>query len=122
VGGKLLLSLEKSGKLQFFGKTLTVDGQAIKLKGGKIKKVGAGGSASAKAEAAALAALAAAPAVLEFDLRDGDGAPIVNERVKAEFPDGTAREVRSNAAGKVQVPGPKAGNVKVTFPDRSRRQ
>jgi type VI secretion system secreted protein VgrG len=38
VGGKLLLSLEKSGTLQFFGKTLTVDGKQLKLKGGKIKK------------------------------------------------------------------------------------
>ncbi|AKJ06468.1 type VI secretion system secreted protein VgrG [Archangium gephyra] len=42
VGGNLIVSMEKSGAVKWFAKTLTIDGSNIKVKGGKVKMLGAG--------------------------------------------------------------------------------
>jgi type VI secretion system secreted protein VgrG len=42
VNGKLILSMKKSGDVQLFAKTLTLDGSDIKVKGGKVKLEAAG--------------------------------------------------------------------------------
>jgi len=113
VGGKLLLSLEKSGKLQFFGKTLTVDGQQIKLKGGKIKKVGAGGGADGKVEAVALDPRRQAVLLIE----DANGQPLRGVRFRARLPDGSVFDGKTDANGHARVPAANARDVKVTLVD-----
>ncbi|WNG60292.1 type VI secretion system tip protein VgrG [Archangium gephyra] len=42
VGGNLIVSMEKSGAVKWFAKSLTIDGSNIKVKGGKVKMLGAG--------------------------------------------------------------------------------
>jgi len=42
VGGHLILSMEKSGAVKWFAKSLTIDGSNIKAKGSKVKMLGAG--------------------------------------------------------------------------------
>jgi hypothetical protein len=114
VGGKLLLSLEKSGKLQFFGKTLTVDGQAIKLKGGKIKKVGAGGDAQGKAAAASLAKQEGVERI-EVEVVDALGNPAPQEPVRIER-DGAQKDLRADSDGRLLVLVPTGKTAKAGFP------
>jgi N-acetylmuramoyl-L-alanine amidase len=109
VGGKLLLSLEKSGKLQFFGKTLTVDGQAIKLKGGKIKKVGAGAAATVTAQPVK------EPFWIDLELRDKEGKAVPREKFRVELPDGSVRRGALDEDGKARVGVPTSGTCRVTL-------
>ncbi|HEX5748765.1 MAG TPA: type VI secretion system tip protein TssI/VgrG [Archangium sp.] len=46
VGGNLIVSMEKSGAVKWFAKSLTIDGSNIKVKGGKVKMLGAGSLSS----------------------------------------------------------------------------
>jgi hypothetical protein len=39
VAGVVRLKMEKSGRVQIFGKNISLDGQAIKMRGGEIKKI-----------------------------------------------------------------------------------
>jgi type VI secretion system VgrG family protein len=48
VGGKVVLSVEKSGDIKWTGKTITVDGSQTKFKGKEVKYVAAGSQKSLK--------------------------------------------------------------------------
>jgi type VI secretion system secreted protein VgrG len=61
VNGKLILSAEKSGKVQFFAKSFTFDGSDIKIKGGKVKLEPSGSPPSAQEQALKAAAVEGKP-------------------------------------------------------------
>jgi type VI secretion system secreted protein VgrG len=46
VGGNLIVSMAKSGAVKWFAKSLTIDGSDIKVKGSKVKMLGAGSLSS----------------------------------------------------------------------------
>jgi hypothetical protein len=46
---------------------------------------------------------------------------VANEWFQVEFADGTVKEGRTGGAGKAWIPGPKAGEVEVTFPKAGER-
>jgi type VI secretion system secreted protein VgrG len=50
VGGKLILRVEKSGNVKWFGKSLSIDGSQIAFKGNKIQKKAAGSLQNASAK------------------------------------------------------------------------
>ncbi|MGB8929757.1 MAG: hypothetical protein WCC48_00755, partial [Anaeromyxobacteraceae bacterium] len=116
VGGKLVMSLEKNGTLQFFGKTLTVDGKQIKLKGGKIKKVAAGTAGDGEADAVSLDPKSTAFVLVE----DANGQPLRGVRYRAKLPDGSVLDGKTDANGYARVPAASARDVKVTLVDHDR--
>ncbi len=116
VDGKVVLAVSKSGNVELGVSKLTVDGKSIALSGAKVKKIAAGSAASATPQVQALQPIPGDTATVDVELTDQDGNPIANEWFRVEFPDGTVREGRLDAAGRARVPGPKDGNAKVTFP------
>jgi type VI secretion system secreted protein VgrG len=114
VGGKLILSLEKSGVIQFYGKSITVNGQAIKLRGAQIKKVAPAADRQKQLQIEQLEELRGARATAEFTLVDLDGAPVVNQAFRVEHDTG-ARKGATDGNGHVKVPLPKEGKFKVTL-------
>lgn len=61
---------------------------------------------------------AAARTWIEIVLVDATGAPIAGERCRVRLPDGTTREARLDAGGRLMLDGIVAGSCEVTFPDR----
>jgi type VI secretion system secreted protein VgrG len=61
VNGKKIFSIEKSGKIQFSGKSFTIDGSDIKIKGGKVKLEASGSPPSAQEQALQAAAVQGTP-------------------------------------------------------------
>jgi hypothetical protein len=55
---------------------------------------------------------------IEFTLKDKDtGEPIPGERYRVKLPDGTTREGRTDANGRVRVDGIPAGECQISYPD-----
>jgi type VI secretion system secreted protein VgrG len=122
VGDTVVLAMTSGGEVQLAGTNVTLDGAELAAKGGSLKKIASGSARAARIEAQALEDLSTAIAIVELDLVDDGGFAVGNERVKVEFSDGTVREVRSDADGRVKVPGPAKGTAKVTLPDRDRTE
>jgi len=61
VNEKQIVVVEKSGKVQFFPKALTVEGSDVTVKGSKVKKLEAGSPPSAQVQALRLAAINGVP-------------------------------------------------------------
>jgi type VI secretion system secreted protein VgrG len=113
VGGKLMLSLEKSGVIQFFGSSLTVNGEKIDLKGGTIKKMAAESGAAKKLAAGPLDPGSQALLLLQ----DQEGRPSRGVRFRATLPDGSVFDGMTDANGYARVPGAKGKSVKVKLVD-----
>ncbi|WP_342376816.1 type VI secretion system tip protein VgrG [Myxococcus stipitatus] len=61
VNEKKIFVLEKSGAVQFFPKSITVEGSDVAVKGSKVKKLAAGSPPSAQVQALRLAAISGVP-------------------------------------------------------------
>jgi type VI secretion system secreted protein VgrG len=116
VGGEEVLAIDSSGNVKVGAKSITVDGTTLALKGSKIDRSGAAGADQASPAVRQLKAQPGERAWIEIQLDDQDGKPVPNAWFRAEFSDGTVKEGRTGADGRAWVPGPKAGNVKVSFP------
>jgi type VI secretion system secreted protein VgrG len=69
VNDKQIVVMEKSGKVKFFPKTITVEGSEVKVKGSKVQKLEAGSAPSAQVQALRLAAIQGAPFCEECEAR-----------------------------------------------------
>jgi len=116
VDGKVVLSIDSSGNVTFGVSKLLVNGDDLKLKGSKLQKTSSDSASSASPAVTRLKPLEGEKAHVEIAVEDDAGAPVANEWFQVEFADGTVKEGRTGGAGKAWVPGPKAGDVKVTFP------
>ncbi|HYD39954.1 MAG TPA: type VI secretion system tip protein TssI/VgrG [Anaeromyxobacter sp.] len=116
VGGKKVVSLQKSGKVVLAGTSISVAGAGVKLKGAAIKKSGGQGPSGGSANVKKLDPLPGDRASIEIELLDQHGQPMANEPFRVEFPDGKVRTGTTDGSGKATVPGAKEGNCKVTFP------
>jgi type VI secretion system secreted protein VgrG len=97
VGDKLYLSVEKSGAVKLYAKTLTLDGSDIKFKGGKVKMLQGGsvpGKSVPKQSVEKLVAAENRKAFnLGFSLADGEtGQPIQGRRYRLETASGQVVE------------------------------
>jgi hypothetical protein len=115
VGGKVALSVDSGGKIQFFGSSVTVDGSGVTLKGSKLSKVAPAAAVQQQLQIKRLEELKYAPAVAEFSLADQDGKPVASQPFRVEFEDGTVKKGITDASGKAKVPAPKQGTYKVSF-------
>ena len=116
VDGKVALSIDTSGNVTFGANNFSVEGNTLTLKGSQVTKSASGTAASASPKVTQLKPMPGDKAFVEINLQDKDGNPVANEWFKVEFPDGTVKEGRTGGSGKAWVPGPKEGNVKVSFP------
>ncbi len=116
VGGKVALSMKKSGNVTFGVSSLTVDGSQLTLKGSQVTKVASDQAAQKAAEVKQLEELRSSRAKVEFSLLDQDGNPVANEPFVVELPDGTVKKGATDASGKAAVGGSKAGECKISFP------
>lgn len=115
VGGEVAICLDRSG-VKIAGGLVTVAGKAVALKGKPVSKSGPGSAPRASPTVKALQARPEEHAFADVELVDAAGNPVANEWYRVEFPDGTVKEGRLDGAGKARVPGPKSGQVKVSFP------
>ena len=122
VGGNLILKMEKSGKVTFALKTLTVDGKDVKIKGGKVKMEAAGALKSDSREAEELEHFKdPEPLKVEFTLADTDGKPIKDQPFELHMPDGTIKKGRVDGSGKGVVEKVPPGDYRVVFPEMTGR-
>ena len=116
VNGQLILSIEKSGKVRFLPKTLTIDGSDIKVKGSKVKMLGAGSSKSQSVKLKEIEALKATPGPVDVEMLSSQGKPMANQSFELTLPDGTVKKGKLDANGKARfesVP-PGSGTIRLT--------
>ncbi|HEY7725132.1 MAG TPA: type VI secretion system tip protein TssI/VgrG [Anaeromyxobacteraceae bacterium] len=118
VGGKLLLSLKKSGDVAIAASAFTAkaDGD-LKLKGGQVKMTAGDAAASKMLEVKALEKIRQARGTATVVLEDASGNPLRSVRFRAELPDGTVAEGVTDGSGAAAIPSAKEGDVKISFPD-----
>ncbi|QDF07001.1 type VI secretion system tip protein VgrG [Myxococcus xanthus] len=122
VGDNLILKMEKSGKVTFALKTLTVDGKDVKIKGGKVKMEAAGSLKSDSRKAKELEHFKDPdPVNVEFNLKGMDGKPIKDQPFELHMPDGTIKKGRVDGSGKGVVEKVPPGDYRVVFPEMSGR-
>jgi type VI secretion system secreted protein VgrG len=107
VGGNVMLKMEKSGRAQLFGKTISVDGQAIRMRGGQIKKIAPGPPVRAVTSRDA--------ASVEIVVNDRDGRPVPREPIRVEFPDGVVQQRVTDTEGRARVVGTKQGRCALSL-------
>ncbi|AKQ64456.1 VgrG protein [Myxococcus hansupus] len=122
VGDNLILKMEKSGKVTFALKTLTVDGKEVKIKGAKVKMEAAGSLKSDKRKAEELEHLKDPdPLNVEFTLKDINGKPVKDQPFELHMPDGSIKKGNVDGSGKAVVEKVPPGDYRVVFPEMSGR-
>jgi hypothetical protein len=120
VGGKVVLSLDKSGSVMLAGSTVTVGGAVVSLKGSPLGRSGPGTARQKRLQLKKLEARRWAPAFAAFTLVDQDGAPVVNQKFMVELPDGARRRGATDGDGKAKVPATKPGTYRlVLLPEKN---
>ncbi|MFY0571315.1 type VI secretion system Vgr family protein [Archangium lansingense] len=118
VNEKLILSIEKSGNVQLFAQSLTLEGTDIKMKGAKIQMLAAG---SLKDKSASLKDIEkledAKPGPMEFQLKGPDGKALANVAYEVELPDGTLKKGRLDGSGRAKLEDVPPGQCRISFPD-----
>jgi len=122
VGDNLILKMEKSGKVTFTLKTLTIDAKEVKFKGAKVKMEAAGSLKSDKRKAEELEHLKdPAPVNVEFTLKDINGKPVKDQPFELHMPDGSIKKGTVDGSGKGMVEKVPPGDYRVVFPEMSGR-
>jgi hypothetical protein len=115
VGGKVVLSLDKSGVLQVNVSSITIDGSAISLRGARVQKVAPAAVQQEQLRIKQLEELRSALTFVGVSLVDQEGRPVPGEPFLVEFPGGALKRGVTGGDGTVKVPGSKEGTAKVTF-------
>ncbi len=115
VGGEVALEMNGAGGIRIFGKTVTIDGEAVALKGSSIQKVAPAAQRQEQIETQRLEELRSARAIAEFTVVDLDGAPVVGQPFRVDVEDGAPRKGATDGEGHTKVPAPKEGSFKVTL-------
>jgi len=119
VGDHLILRAEKSGKLQLFAKTLTLEGSDIKVKGSKIKKEAAGSMSGDSVDAVKIDELPQpqeAKSSLEFAMTDAANQPVADLEFEIELQDGSIRKGKLDGNGRAKVEDMLPGSYRISFP------
>lgn len=118
VNDKLILSMEKSGKVQLFAKTLTLDGSDIKVKGSKVKLEPAG---SLKDKSVKNKDIDALPedqlkksVAAQFELPEG--VSLEGQSFEVKLADGSKKSGKLGG-GMTSVAEAKPGQAELSFPD-----
>jgi type VI secretion system secreted protein VgrG len=123
VDGEVALEMDSAGRVQFFGKTVSVDGEAIQLRGGQVNRVAAVSTtvpASARDQQVKLRMLEAIRregAVGRVVIKSADGRLLAGVRWRARVSDGSVVEGVTDDSGVASVPVRPGGQAKVAFPD-----
>jgi type VI secretion system secreted protein VgrG len=120
VDGNVALQIDGSGNVTFGAAGFTLDASDLSFKGSSVTKGGSGSADSATPKVTQLKPMKGDKAFVTFALKDQDGNPVANEWFRAEFPDGTVREGRTDGSGNATAYGPKAGDVKISLPRRDK--
>lgn len=115
VNGKVAIEIA-SGAVKVFGAKILIEGSALELKGGSVKKDAPAPAASFRAEVRALEAIPDALSVAVV-LRDLDGNPAPRVAFQAQLPDGSVVSGKVDGVGRGLIPSSKAGQVTLSFPD-----
>lgn len=119
VGGKLLLSLKKSGDVTFAASSFAISADgALTFKGSQVKKEASAAAAQKAAQVQALKDVRLARAVATAKVKSASGKPLAGVRFKAELPDGSVVEGITDAAGNAAIPSSKEGEIKLSLPDQ----
>ncbi|WNG47798.1 type VI secretion system tip protein VgrG [Archangium minus] len=103
VNEQLILSIEKSGKVQLYPKVLTLDGSDIKIKGSKVQMLGSGSSKSQSTQLSDIQAIQGSPGPVDVEVLSSDGKPMANMSFELTLPDGSVKKGKLDANGKAQV-------------------
>lgn len=117
VGDKLILSMDGSS-LKLAGKTIAMNGSAVKWKGSNISKVAAGAVQPKKVDTKDAEALEKAKGVIRASFLTEDGKPaLVGMPIELVCPDGTTKKGKVGPTGKLAVTGQPPGKAKLSFPE-----
>ncbi|ATB37780.1 type IV secretion protein Rhs [Cystobacter fuscus] len=118
VNEKLILSIEKSGNVQLFAQSLTLEGSEVKMKGAKVKKLSAGSLKDKSAKLKDIEKLEDAKlGPMEFQLKGPDGKALANVAYEVELPDGTLKKGRLDGSGRAKLEDVPPGQCRISFPD-----
>jgi type VI secretion system secreted protein VgrG len=120
VGGKLALSMAKSGnKVQYGASDMTIDGSGkVKFKGKNIKKESSGSAQSKSLKVKELKDLDDAKKVARASFAGKDGKPaMAGLAFELKLPDGSTKKGSIGKDGSMTVGGVKPGECKLSFPD-----
>ncbi|MCP3145262.1 type VI secretion system Vgr family protein [Pyxidicoccus xibeiensis] len=119
VGGKVYLRVEKSGKVQFFGKTITLEGTDLKAKGAKVQLLAAGSVSSGSVDKVKIDALPQpkkAMASVEIAVKTPGGQPLANQAFEITLKDGTVKKGTLDGNGCAKVEEMLPGSYDISFP------
>jgi type VI secretion system secreted protein VgrG len=118
VNDKLILKVEKSGNIKLTPKSLTVEGDEVKVKGSKVKKEAAGSLEDKSVSLADPEKLKdAEPQPLEFCVKSKSGKPLPNLDFEVTLPDGTVKKGKTDSNGNAKIDKVPPGQYSVSFPD-----
>jgi type VI secretion system secreted protein VgrG len=115
VDGKVALKID-SDNVTFGAAAFTLDGSNIAIKGNSVKKEAAGSASSASTKVTEIKPLEGDSASGAVSLSDQHGKPTANEWIRAELPDGTVKQGRTDGGGGASIPAAKDGDIKVSLP------
>ena len=118
VGGKVALQMKKSGDVTFGASKAVIEASGnLTLKGSKIKKDGSDSAAAKSIDLKKLEDLRKSKSSVKIAAKAASGAPLANLKFKADLPDGSTVQGRTDGAGNATIPATREGEVKLSFPD-----
>jgi type VI secretion system secreted protein VgrG len=118
VGGNLAWQMKQSGNVTVGANTMTLNASgSISMKGSSIKKDASDSADQQSLELKNLDDLRKSTASARVAAKGADGVPLANLKFKAELPDGSTHEGKTDGAGNASIPVSKEGEVKLSFPD-----
>ncbi|MFY0523099.1 type VI secretion system Vgr family protein [Archangium gephyra] len=119
VNGKLILSMEKSGKVHFAPKTFTIDGSDIKAKGSKVKLEPAGSMKDKSVKLAEIKALQEdkIKKSVHVEMQMADSTALAGQKFEVKLPDGSTKSGKVDGGGAASVAEAKPGQAEISFPD-----
>ncbi len=118
VNGKLIIKVEKSGNIKFTPKTLTVEGDDVKVKGSKVKKEAAGSLEDKSVTLASIEKLKEPELqTIEFCVKSKNGKPVADLDFEVTLIDGTVKKGKTDSSGNGRLEKVPAGQYSVFFPD-----
>ncbi|PTL85567.1 type VI secretion system Vgr family protein [Vitiosangium sp. GDMCC 1.1324] len=119
VNGKLILSMEKGGKVQLAPKTFTLDGSDIKVKGAKVKLEPAGSMTDKSVKLKELEAIKEAQIKksVHVEMVLPDNSALAGQKFEVKLPDGSKKSGSVDGSGAASVSEAKPGRAEISFPD-----
>lgn len=120
VNGKLIFSMEKSGKVKLAPKTFTLDGSSdIKVKGAKVKLEPAGSMEDKSVKLKEIEALKEEQIKksVHVEMVLPDNSALAGQKFEVKLPDGSKKSGSVDGSGAASVSEAKPGKAEISFPD-----